>query len=109
MPLLLAFKRGLAAMALPAFFLALAGYFVWHAMHGDRGLIAREQRVAEIVAARQTLTRAELEREAMERRVHGLRGSEIDRDQLDERARALLNMLGRDEVVMPYAPERRLY
>jgi cell division protein FtsB len=46
---------------------------------------------------------------AMERRVQGLRGERLDLDQLDERARQLLNMVGRDEVVVPYGPERRLF
>ncbi|MBR0682416.1 septum formation initiator protein [Roseomonas eburnea] len=102
-------KRFFQAIALPSLFLAVSGYFVWHAMHGERGLIAREQRFADIAAARAELGRAEAEREAMERRVSGLRGERLDRDQLDERARALLNMVGRDEVVVPYPPERRLY
>lgn len=94
---------------MPCLFLALSGYFAWHAMHGERGLIAREQRLADIVSARADLARAESDRDAMERRVVGLRGDRVDRDQLDERARALLNMVGRDEIVIPYAPERRLY
>lgn len=94
---------------MPCLFLALSGYFAWHAMHGERGLIAREQRLADIVAARADLVRAEADRDAMERRVAGLRGDRVDRDQLDERARALLNMVGRDEIIIPYPPERRLY
>lgn len=94
---------------MPCLFMALSGYFAWHAMHGDRGLIAREQRLADIAAARAELSHAEADRDAIERRVVGLRGDRVDRDQLDERARALLNMVGRDEIVVPYAPERRLY
>jgi cell division protein FtsB len=94
---------------MPCLFLALSGYFAWHAMQGDRGLIAREHRIAEIAAARADLARAEADRDAMERRVAGLRGDRVDRDQLDERARALLNMVGRDEIIVPYPPERRLY
>jgi cell division protein FtsB len=109
MSLLRFLKRVFHALALPVLFLAVSGYFVWHAMHGERGLIAREQRQADIVAARAELARAEAERDAMERRVTGLRGERVDRDQLDERARALLNMAGRDEIVVPYPPERRLY
>ena len=38
-----------------------------------------------------------------------LRGDRIDRDQLDERARTLLNLVGKDEIVIPYEPGRRLY
>ena len=69
MRLLYAIKRGLAAIALPAVLFALAGYFVWHAQHGDRGTLAREVRMQEIAAAQRTLTAALRERDAMERRV----------------------------------------
>lgn len=109
MPLLYAIKRGLAAIALPTVLFALAGYFVWHAAHGERGTNARVVREREIADARVILERANEDRDRMERRVQGLRGNEVDRDQLDERARALLNVLGRDELVMPYGPERRLF
>jgi cell division protein FtsB len=103
------FKRILKGVLVPAVFLAVSGYFAWHAVHGDRGLMARDKRQGDVVAARAALQQAEAERDAMERRVAGLRGDRLDRDQLEERARSLLNMVGRDEVVVPYGPERRLY
>jgi cell division protein FtsB len=109
MALLSSLKRILKGILVPALFLAVSGYFAWHAVHGERGLMAREKREADIAAARTELRRAEAERDAMERRVAGLRGDRLDRDQLEERARSLLNMVGRDEVVVPFAPERRLY
>jgi cell division protein FtsB len=109
MALLSTSKRLLKGVLVPALFLAVSGYFVWHAVHGERGLMARDKRQADIVSARAELTRAETERDAMERRVTGLRGDRLDRDQLEERARSLLNMVGRDEVIVPYGPERRLY
>lgn len=102
-------KRLINALALPVIFLTVSSYFVWNAMHGERGLIAREQRVVDIAAARAELARAEADRDAIERRVAGLRSDRIDRDQLEERARALLNMAGRDDIVVPFPPERRLY
>ena len=103
------FKRILKGVLVPAVFLAVSGYFAWHAVHGERGLMARDKRQGDIVAARAALQQAEAERDAMERRVTGLRGDRLDRDQLEERARSLLNMVGRDEVIVPYGPERRLY
>lgn len=109
MALLSSFKRILKGMLVPAVFLAVSGYFAWHAVHGERGLNAREKRETDIAAARSELRRAEAERDTMERRVAGLRGDRLDRDQLEERARSLLNMVGRDEVVVPFGPERRLY
>jgi cell division protein FtsB len=92
----------------PLAFAALCGYFAWHSMHGDFGLMAREKRLADIEEAKKVLARAEADRDSLERRVAGMRGTELDRDQLDERARALLNMVGRDEIVVPYAPAQRL-
>jgi cell division protein FtsB len=104
-----ALKRRLRDAMLPVGLVLLCGYFAWHSKHGDFGLLARERRLEEIAAARVALYRAEAERESMERKVGGLRGERIDRDQLDERARTLLNLVGKDELVIPYEPGKRLY
>lgn len=101
--------RRLRAAALPALFLACCGYFVWHAVHGERGLLAKDERQEQIAQAMAERDRVQAELAAMERRVQGLRGDRLDRDQLDERARQLLNMVGRDEIVVPYGPDRRLF
>lgn len=106
MRLFYAIKRGLAAIALPVALFSLAAYFAWHAQQGEH---SKAERIGMIASAQRTLDDAVAERDRQERRVQGLRGSEVDRDQLDERARALLNMLGRDEIVMPYGAERRLF
>jgi cell division protein FtsB len=101
--------RRLRAAVLPVVFLSASFYFVWHAVHGERGLLTREARVAQIAEARTERERVQVELAAMERRVEGLRGDRLDRDQLDERARQLLNMVGSHEVVLPYGPNRRLF
>ena len=102
-------KRRVRDALAPLGFAALCGYFAYHAVHGDFGLDARERRLADIAQAKQILARTTADREALERRVDGMRGAQLDRDQLDERARTLLNMVGRDELVIPYEPGRRLY
>ncbi|MBP0492340.1 septum formation initiator family protein [Roseomonas sp. SG15] len=102
-------KRRAQALVLPTIFFALCGYFAHHAIHGTRGLIARDTRNAEISAARIVLAEAEAERDAMERKVAGLRAEHLDRDMLEERARALLNVVAKDEIIVPYAPNRRLF
>lgn len=101
-------RRARDALA-PLGFAALCAYFAYHAVHGDLGLEARDRRLAEIDQAKQILARVTAEREALERRVDGMRSQQLDRDQLDERARALLNMVGRDELVIPYEAGKRLY
>lgn len=97
------------AAMLPLLFIACCGYFAWHAVHGERGLVAMEQRDQEIADARIEQERVMAELTSMERRVNGLRGERLDRDQLEERARQLLNMVGRNEIVVPYGPENRLF
>lgn len=105
-----AIKRAFGVLFVPVIFAGLCWHFAWYAVHGPRvGSLARDAKAAEIVLARVELTRAEAERDSMERRVAGLRGDQIDRDQLDERARALLNMIGKDEIVSPYGPGRQLF
>ncbi|MGX9965027.1 FtsB family cell division protein [Roseomonas sp. F4] len=101
--------RKLRAAVLPALLLATSGYFVWHAVHGERGLIARDLRQERIQEARLELERVRTELELVERRVAGLRGERLDRDQLDERARQLLNLVDKDEIVVPYEADRRLF
>jgi cell division protein FtsB len=102
-------SRLVKALVAPALLFGLAGFFVWHATHGERGLNTREQRVQAIEAARVALTEAAAEREAAERRVNALRGEALDRDTLEERARSMLNLTTREEIVIPYPPGQRLY
>jgi cell division protein FtsB len=102
-------KAMLRATIVPGLFALVAAYFVLHAIHGDRGLMARERHEAILIESRQALAEAEAERDALERRVAGLRGERIERDTLEERARGLLNLYARDEIVIPYAPDQRLF
>jgi cell division protein FtsB len=97
------------ALAAPVLLFSLAGFFVWHATHGERGLAAREERLAALEVARRAQQEALAEREAAERRVNALRGQALDRDQLEERARAMLNLTTREEIVVPYPAGQRLY
>lgn len=95
--------RGLIA---PVIFFGASAFFIWHAQRGEE---RRVDRLEELALARVGLNAATAEREAMERRVNAVRGSEMDRDQVEERARALLNLSRPGEIVLPYAPGERLY
>jgi len=72
-------------------------------------VLARERRHQEIAAAQAALEVARAENAAVQRRVNGLRAGGLDRDQLEERARALLNLSQPTEIVVPYPPGQRLY
>jgi cell division protein FtsB len=107
------FRAGLSrfagAVVWPLLFSVTASFFVWSMVYGDRGLVAKQAREAQIEAAKADLHRAREEEAAMERRVQALRGDRLDLDVLDERARHLFNLMGRDETVVLYEPGRRLF
>jgi cell division protein FtsB len=102
-------KRRAKAVLPPLVFLTLVAYFAWNATNGDRGLLAYAQRQQLLKQAQSDLARAEAERVAWERRVGGLRGNHLDRDTLDERARAMLNLADPSDIIVPYGPKERLF
>ena len=102
-------KRRARAMVPPLVFLSLVGYFGWNATQGDRGLVAYVHRQQLLKEAQYDLARAEADRAMWERRVAGLRNNHLDRDTLDERARAILNLAEPSDVIVPYGPKERLF
>ena len=87
-------------IAPPVLGACLAFYFVYHAVQGDRGLIAwlvLNQQIREASATRDAVAG---ERAMWERRVNLLRPSSVDPDMLEERARAVLNLGQPDELVI---------
>ncbi len=101
-------RRAKAAIA-PLIFLSLVGYFGWNATHGNRGLVAYAQRQELLTRAQADQAKALAERDGWERRVAGLRSSHLDADMLDERARAMLNLADPADIIVPYAPQDRLF
>jgi cell division protein FtsB len=86
-----------------AFYLVLgvaSGYLVWGASNGERGLKAKAGYDAEAARLQLELKHAQDERERWRRRVDSMRSEAIDRDLLDEEARALLDRVGKDDVVI---------
>lgn len=102
-------RRGLRAMLPPLCFLLLTGYFGWSATQGERGLQSYVLRQAQLVSVQAELHRVEKERDGLERRVAGLRGSRLDPDTLDERVRAALGQTDPAEVVVLWSGEKRLF
>ena len=83
----------------PILGIALVAYFAYHLVQGDRGLVAWLRLSQEIRQARGTLAEIDAERQPLAGRIDLLRGH-IDRDLLDERARATLDLVGPNEVVI---------
>jgi cell division protein FtsB len=102
-------KRRAKAAVAPMIFLSVVGYFGWNAVQGNRGLVAYAQRQEWLAQAQAEQAKVQAERDAWERRVSGLRARHIDADALDERARAMLNLVDPSEIIVPYATPDRLF
>jgi cell division protein FtsB len=102
-------KRRLRGVIAPAVFLAVTGYFCWNAVQGPHGLKSAAAQQAVLRQAQVDLAAAETERDAWQRRVRALESDHLDRDMLDERARALLNLANPNDIIVQYAPKDRLF
>ncbi|WP_232314903.1 FtsB family cell division protein [Oceanibaculum pacificum] len=78
----------------------MLGYFVYHAVQGDRGILAWRQVDQQIALAESALQEVSSVRRQLERRVTLLEPAHIDPDMLEERARLMLNLQRPDEVVI---------
>lgn len=84
----------------PLIFATLFGYFGYHLVNGDRGLLAMAHLRRQIQLADQNLAEAQEARRIWERRVAALRNQSLDPDTLDERARVLLNYARKDDIIV---------
>jgi cell division protein FtsB len=89
----------------PIIFATVFGYFGYHLVNGDRGLLAMAHLQREVLIAEQNLAEAETTRKIWERRVSALRNQSLDPDMLDERARILLNFSRKEDIVI-FTPTR---
>ncbi|QFT32055.1 septum formation initiator family protein [Roseibium porphyridii] len=84
----------------PAIAIAALGYFGFHAMSGELGVVGRamiERQVSELEAE---LAELSAERQELVARVSLLRPESLDPDMLDERARLNLNLVHETELVV---------
>ena len=88
-------------VALPVIGICVAGYFAYHAVQGDRGIIAWLVLNQQIREAHATQADLAAERATLEQRVELLQPSSLDPDLLEERARVMLNFAHADELVIP--------
>jgi cell division protein FtsB len=80
--------------------IALTGYFAYHLIEGDRGLLAWLRLTREIRAEKANLEAVHEQREALDLKVSNLKPDHLDPDLLDERVRATLNLVAPDETVL---------
>ncbi|GAB4180356.1 MAG: septum formation initiator family protein [Thalassobaculales bacterium] len=93
-------RRNMASILWPVLGFLLVGYFSFHLVNGDRGLLAWRALDQEIARARATLAELAAERLVIERRVDRLQAGSLDPDLLEERGRVILNLVRPDEVIL---------
>ncbi|MBV8428552.1 MAG: septum formation initiator family protein [Hyphomicrobiales bacterium] len=76
------------------------GFFVVQAYEGARGIEAKRQIKSRVFALRAELAELKDERAALERKVAMLRGPVLDGDLLDERVRAELGRVNKNDLVI---------
>jgi cell division protein FtsB len=93
----------------PVLAICAVAYFAYHAVQGDRGLIALWHLSQRIEVARVQLGETSRQRSVLAHRVKLLNRSSLDPDMLDERARVMLNYGHPNETVIfrRPTPERR--
>jgi len=84
----------------PVLSVCLIVYIAYHAVQGDRGLIAYWQLTKQVVQAEDIHLRLSRERQLIQNRVNLLNPHTLDRDMLEERARFMLGYSLPDEIVI---------
>ena len=78
----------------------LIGYFSYHLVQGNHGLIAYSELKANVAVAKDRRAALQAERAGFEARVRLLRPDNLDPDMLEERARAMLNVAHPEEIII---------
>jgi cell division protein FtsB len=97
----------LYAVQLYAFSGAADAYFIWHAVNDDRGLKVNEIYQRQIASLSQNLAGLKSDRQRWERRIALLTGPTIDRDLLEEEARARLGRADKNDLIVFLDPQAR--
>ena len=84
----------------PVLCVAAVVYFGYHAIQGDRGLLAWLHLTQQITRAEAIVNTAAAERYRLERMTRRLRPESLDADLLDERARRTLGLAKPAEVII---------
>ena len=75
-------------------------YFTYFAVRGDRGLLKYMYLKGKVVEAEEISANYDRQREELEQKVKLLSPTSLDLDLLDERARAVLNVIADDEFII---------
>ena len=78
----------------------VGGFFFWHAINGDRGLKVSDEYEKSIAMLSSQLATTKADRTQWQHRIALMKGDAIDRDLLEEEARATLDRVGKNDLVV---------
>jgi cell division protein FtsB len=86
---------------------AAGGYFVWHAVNGERGLKTQDEYQLKIAGLETQLRGLQEDRALWRHRIELINGAIIDRDLLEEETRSSLGRADKNDliVLLPKAAE----
>lgn len=84
----------------PLMALSVVGYFIYHSIQGERGILAWVQFQERLTFSLAELDEILKERKALEEKVQDLRPESINRDLLDQQVRLQLGYTHPDEIVI---------
>lgn len=99
-------RRRSKQVVLPVIGACVLGYFTYHTVQGDRGLLAYGRLNQEVTRAKNTLDSLQQDRAKLERRTDLLRNDSLDLDMLEERARQTFDLVHPDDLVV-FLPARK--
>jgi cell division protein FtsB len=79
---------------------SIGGYFVWHAVNGERGLKTKEDYERKIASLQRELRDLQGERQVWQAKIELLKGTTIDQDLLDEEVRSRLGRVHKNDLVV---------
>jgi cell division protein FtsB len=100
-------RRRARVLIAPVLGLAAAGYFAYHLVEGDRGLLAWLRLNHELRVAQDDLAAVDGDRMALDHRVADMRPDHVDPDLLDEEVRRTLDLARPDEIVIIHPARTR--
>jgi cell division protein FtsB len=97
-------RKGLSSLILPLLLHAMAfgcaGYFIFHAHYGQRGLETKKVLKQQRLVLTQELEALKRESKAWQQRLALMQVQSLDRDLLEERARHVLNRVHANDLVI---------
>ncbi|MGE0257719.1 MAG: septum formation initiator family protein [Alphaproteobacteria bacterium] len=100
-------RKRARALTWPAVAIMVTGYFGYHLVEGDRGLLAWVRLSHELRQAQAKLEVASAKRAELQHRVAHMRADHVDPDLLESQIRKTLDVLRPDEIVIPLPADKR--